>query len=320
MATLVRAAAPHDLPEVGALLLRDAAERAASDGALWPTASDARERIARAFGAEGQEQAASRWLVAEAGGAVVGVARFGAIPCPPIYHLAGGVAFVLFDDTYVSPSAGDDTFAALITAAEREGAAMGAVIFLSACAPFQRAKLQALETAGYRVVTQYLVKHRLAGGPAPASVRAATAADVPAIVAMGACSQQALAAANAKMWTPHADAPARFGAWMHYSLTLADRRILVCGDGARGGFVIAQPVSPFHLPLACAREHVGLIDDFWAAAFASDARDLLAAAECAFVQQRRTSAMAIAPAAWGAKQACLRAAGYGEGNAWMLKG
>ena len=84
--------------------------------------------------------------------------------------------------------------------------------------------------------------------------------------------------------------------------------------------MIAQTASPFHLPLACSRAHVGLIDDFWAAAFGADARDLLAAAECAFEQQGRTSAMAIAPAAWSAKQASLRDARYGDGNAWLLKG
>ena len=239
---------------------------------------------------------------------------------PPIYALASGLAFVLFDDTCVSQAASDDALAPLIAAAEREGAAMGASIFLAACAPFQRAKMRALEAAGYGVVTHYLVKHCLIGGEVPASVRAATAADVPAIVAMGARSQQVLAAANARMWTPHAEAPARFGAWMQYSLSLSDRRIFVRGEAERGGFVIAQPTSPFHVPLACSRAHVGLIDDFWAAGFGADASDLLAAAECAFVQQGRTSAMAIAPAAWPAKQASLRAAGYGDGNAWLLKG
>lgn len=319
MATSVRLATADDLPAIAALLLQEAAERSASDPALWPVAGDARQRIEAAFADELRAQGPSRWLVAEAKGAVAGVARFGVIPCPPIYQLGGGFAFVLFDDTYVSPAAPDDAFAGLIAAAERQGRAMGAVIFLAACAPFQRAKMQALAAAGYGVVTCYLVKHGLAIGDVPASVRAATAEDVPAIVAMGVRSQQVLAAANARMWTPHAEAPARFGAWMQYSLSLSDRRIFVCGEAERAGFVIAQPASPFHLPLACGREHLGLIDDFWAAAFGADARDLLAAAEHAFVQQGRTSAMAIAPAAWPAKQASLRAAGYGEGNAWLLK-
>jgi hypothetical protein len=171
------------------------------------------------------------------------------------------------------------------------------------------------------------VKHGLGDNTLSASVRAATPLDVPAIVAMGAESQKALCKGNARMWTPHPDAPARFGAWMHYSLTSQDRRIFVAGERELGGFVIAQPTSPFHLPLASRSEHVGLIDDFWSSEFAeaSDsrempyARDLLASAEGEFVQRGRTSAMVVCPAAWRAKQDLLRACGYRDGNAWMLK-
>jgi hypothetical protein len=134
-------------------------------------------------------------------------------------------------------------------------------------------------------------------------VRAATPADVPAIVAMGARSQKALCQANARMWTPHPEAPARFGAWMHYSLNLTDRRIFVHGEHEFGGFVIAQPISPFHMPLTSRSEHLGLIDDFWASEFAQatgwrdfpNAKDLLASAEAEFIQRGRTSAMAICP-------------------------
>ena len=315
MPTRVRSATPDDLAAIGVLLLQDAAERAASDGDLWPLATDAAQRISDAFSNEVQNAGPFRWLVAEAAGAVVGVARLGVIPCPPIYHLAGGLAFVLFDNTCVSGSAPGDALALLIRAAEREGEALGAVIFLAACASFQREKQSALESAGYSIVTQYLVKHRLSNGAAPASVRAALPGDVPAIVAMGAEAQQALFRANAKMWKPHPEAPARFGAWMHYSLTLTDRRIFVSGEPESVGFVIAQPTSPFHLPLTSQREHLGLIDDFWAPAFAAamerresaDAQDLLVAAQLEFVRRGRTSAMAICPAAWQSKQDFLRA-------------
>jgi hypothetical protein len=280
---LVRTATPGDMAAASALLLQDAATRAASDGALWVPAVDAAQRVAR----------------------------------------AGGLALLLFDETSVSRAAPDGAFAGLIEAAEREGAAMGAVIQLAACAAFQQEKRRALEAAGYGVVTQYLVNHRLADRPASHSaVRAASTADVPAIVAMGAEAQAALCQANAKMWTPHPDAPARFGAWMQYSLTLPDRRILVAGASKPSGFVIAQPVSAFHLPLTCEREHLGLIDDFWASAFAtasSDAGDLLSAAEMEFVQRGRTSAMAICPRDWRAKYAILSAHGYIDANTWMLK-
>ena len=324
---LVRPAMPADLAAISALLLQDAADRAVSDGALWVPATDAAQRVARAFADEVQDGRTGRWLVAEAAGAVVGVVRLGVTPCPPIYHLAGGLALVLFDETCVSRSAPDGAFAALIDACEREGAAMGAVIQLAACASFQIEKRRALEAAGYGVVTEYLVKHGLADGTASqSSVRVASSADIPAIVAMGGEAQKALYQANAEMWKPHPDAPARFGVWMQYSLTLADRRVLVFGAGEPCGFVIAQPVSAFHLPLTCARDHIGLIDDFWASAFAaleasalSDASALLAAAEAEFVRRGRTSAMAICPAVWHAKQDILRAHGYGDGNTWMLK-
>lgn len=327
MPTIVRPATLDDLAAISALLLQDAAERAASDGDLWPLATDAVRRIAQSFSNEVLGDGSARWLIAEADGAVVGVARFGVIPCPPIYHLAGKLAFVLFDDTYVRGSAPDDVLASLIAAAERKGREMGAVILLAACALFQRGKLSALQAGGYDVVTHYLVKHRLSDRAAPASVRAATPADVPAIVAMGARSQESLRKANAKMWKPNPDAPARFGAWMQYSLSLQDRRIFVIGERELGGFVIAQPTSPFHTPLALRSEHLGLIDDFWTPEFAqtdgsrefSTAKDLLASAEAEFVQRGRTSAMTICPAEWRAKQDLLRACGYRDGNAWMLK-
>lgn len=327
MPTIVRPATLDDLAAISALLLQDAAERTASDGDLWPLASDAVQRIAQAFSNEVRGDGSTRWLIAEADGAVVGVARFGVIPCPPIYHLAGQLAFVLFDDTFVNGSAPGDALASLIAGAERAGEAMSAVIFIAACAPFQRRKQRTLESAGYDVVTHYLVKHRLSNGAPPASVRAATPADVPSIVAMGARSPEALCQANAQMWTPHLDAPVRFGAWMHYSLTLQDRRIFVVGERDLGGFVIVQPISPFHLPLTSERENLGLIDDFWAPEFAqetgrrdvSTAKDLLASAEFEFIQRGRTSTMVICPIKWRSKHDSLRACGYGGGNAWMLK-
>lgn len=325
--SLVRPASADDLASIGELLVQDAAERAAHDRSLWPTTADAAQRIAQALGDEVAGGGSVRWLVAEAGGVVTAVARFGLIPCPPIYHLAGGSAFVLLEDTHASASAPADALASLIAAAEREARAMGAVIFLAACAPFQRTKLRALEAAGYSVVTQYLVKHELARGPLSAAVRPAAAPDVADIVAMSAKSQRALCEANAQMWKPHPDAPARFAAWMTYSLTLVDRRIFVSSEGDQGGFVIAQPVSPFHMPLSSARGHMGLIDDFWAASFAateaangSQARDLLNAAEIEFGRRGMTSAMLICPAAWPAKNRSVRSHGYRDGTTWMLKG
>jgi hypothetical protein len=327
MPVLVRPARPGDLAAVCALLLRDAADRATSDGALWVPATDAAQRVAGAFSEEVPEGRTVRWLVAEVANVVVGVVRFGVIPCPPIYHLAGGLALLLFDETCVSSLAPEGALAALIEAAEREGAAMGAVIQLAACAAFQLGKCRAFEAAGYAIVTQYLVKHGFADGSASRSpVRVAAPADIPAIVAMGVEAQKALCEANAKMWKPHPDAPTRFGAWMQYSLRLPDRRILVFDAGEPSGFVIAQPASALHVPISCERSHIGLIDDFWASAFAaadalssSDASMLLCAAEAEFVRRGRTSTMAICPKDWRAKNDVLRGRGYVDGNTWMLK-
>ncbi|MDZ4741027.1 MAG: GNAT family N-acetyltransferase [Alphaproteobacteria bacterium] len=328
MPTRVRPATPGDLEAICALLLQDGAERAASDGNLWPLATDSVQRIAVEFTNEVQNEGPFHWLVAEAAGAVVGVARLGVIPCPPIYHLAGQLAFVLFDDTTVSRLAPEDALALLIVAAEREGEALGAVTFIAACAPFQREKLRTLESAGYGIVTRYLVKHRLSNGVSPISVRAASSADIAAIVAMGGEAQNMLFQANAQMWKPHPEAPSRFSAWMHYSLTLPDRCIFIDDGHESAGFVIAQPVSSVHMPVASKRDHIGLIDDFWAPEFATAttgrvstfASDLLAAAEFEFTRRGKTSAMAISPATWRSKQHFLREHGYCDGNAWMLKG
>lgn len=78
-------------------------------------------------------------------------------------------------------------------------------------------------------------------------------------------------------------------------------------------------------PATASDADVGLIDDFWAEAFAgvggeAEARDLLAAAESAFAARGRSSAMIICPVAWAAKQRFLRGQDYRDGNAWFLKG
>jgi hypothetical protein len=258
------------------------------------------------------------------GGSIVAVARVGIIPCPPIYHLAGKLVSLLFEETCSSPTAPGDAWPKLIAAAERESEAMGAVSYLAACAPAQRQKRNALEAA---IVTHYLVKHRLEVGSGSTSVRAAAQADVPGIVALNARSQHALSQANARMWEPHPEAPARFGGWMQHSLTLSDRRIFVTSGRELAGFIIAQRVSPFHLPLTVSSAHLGLVDDFWATDFESTgdavsstvAKDLLAEAEAELARRGRTSAMVIVPAVRQAKSEFLEASGYRVANAWMLK-
>jgi hypothetical protein len=327
MSLHVRRATATDVAAVVALLLEDAAERKTLDPRLWPLAANAADCVQQRFAKEVNGESQIRWLVAESSGALVGVVRAGVVPVPPIYQFAGQVASLLFEETYAAKSAPLDVYSALIAMAEKETGTMNAISYLAACAPSQERKLRAFEAAGYRIVTHYLVKHNLSDHQLIDSVRPASPQDVPGIVALGARSQQSLCGANARMWTPHPEAPTRFGAWMQYSLTLPDRRIFVSGADPLDGFVIAQPPSQFHLPLTAPNDHLGLIDDFWSTEFdaaqtpnQASAKDLLATAEHEFRVRGRTSAMVITAAAPQPKQDFLRTSGYRDANAWMLKG
>ena len=320
----IRLATQDDAPAIVGLLLEDATERRALDTPLWPIAADARERAGATVATEAKGEGTVRWLLADVGHAIVGVSRAGTIPCPPIYQNAGQPTSFLFEETFVARHAPGDTWPLLIAEAERTTSSLGASVFLAACAPAQREKRRALEAAGYGIVTNYLVKHGLMGHPPP-SVRSASADDVPSIVTLTTQSLASLQEANPKMWTPHPEAAPRFATWMNYSLTLPDRRIFVAED--RRGFIIAQSPGAFHVPQTSPRDHLGLVDDFWSEDFTAPSpprysdrtMDLLSAAELEFVNRGRTTTMVICPAARQPKQDFLRASGYRDGNAWMLK-
>jgi hypothetical protein len=185
------------------------------------------------------------------------------------------------------------------------------------------------ERQGYEPVTLYMAKSGLADRPAPADVRPAGSEDVPGIVRLSADHRRTLSELNPRFWPVHPDADSRFDGWMRYSLTLKDRDMLVGGPpGAVVGYIIAQPISPLHMPAGHELHGTGVIDDFYDRDFAGVARiadgggtaaDLLVAAESAFARRGVSTALAVCPTAWTSKAALLERAGYRTAKLWMLK-
>lgn len=321
----MRIATAADLDGIVAAALRDAERRARLDPLLWPVAADAAPRIAAAVASSlNKPNGAFHWLVGEAGGAIAAFAHIAIIPPPPIYDLGGKPAGILLDDSAVIDEKDWDV---LVAGAERFMAERGAVRAIAACEAANANKREALDARRYRAVTEYRVKHGLESG-APAGARPATSDDLSQICALGARARQMHCDANARMWTAHPDAEARFRMWMAHSLSLPDRTISVSpATGAISGFIVAQPAGPFQLPVTADGADIGLIDDFhveapggspafWDSACAAA---LLAAAEDDFARRGKTCAMAICPAGRAGKLAVLQVAGYRPANLWLLK-
>jgi hypothetical protein len=329
MTVSIKPATVDDLTAMTDLLLADAEQRRAMNPALWPLAGDARARIEAAVRAGLAADASPKqvWLLAEAGGRAVGIAHGMIVPVPPIYNVATPPGLLL-DDCYAAPDAMAGTADALLTAMEAALQEAGAFSLIASC-PAAGPWRALYERQGYEAVTLYMAKGGLAERPAPEGVRLATAADVAGIVRLSADHRRTLFALNARFWPVHPDADSRFGAWMGYSLTLKDRDMFVAGaPGAVDGYVIAQPISPLHIPAGHDLRATGVIDDFYDGDFAgvaavsgdgARALDLLAAAESAFARRGVKTALAVCPAAWTSKAALLELAGYGTAKMWMLK-
>ena len=141
--------------------------------------------------------------------------------------------------------------------------------------------------------------------------------------------RKALAEVNPRFWHIHPEADGRFDAWMRRSLTLKDRDMFVAAAGGEvHGYIIAQPCSPFLIPIAHDVAAIGVIDDFYDEDFAtvsavsnsgSHGEDLLAAAESSFAQRGVDSALVVCPAAWPSKVSLLERRGYRAAKLWMLK-
>ncbi|MCR8724239.1 hypothetical protein [Frigidibacter sp. ROC022] len=329
MPLTLRGATPADIDPMATLLHEDARARQRRDPALWRLADDARQRIVqaltRALG-PGDQPVRQAWWIAEDGARLAGLAHAMHLPVPPIYAGRFGEPGLLLADGALAAGAPPDTGARLRAAAEAGLREAGASLLLSATLP-GGAGQAALARAGYVPLTLYLTKSGLETA-APAGVRAATEADVPAITTLSAANRATLAALD-PFWVPHPEADARFAAWMTRSLTLTDRDMRVAGTGpAMTGYVIAQPATPLHFPAAHDFSGIGVIDDYYATEFADpaalsgsggSAAALLQAAEAACAGRGRDTALVVCPAAWHSKIALLEQAGYAPGLIWMIK-
>lgn len=251
------------------------------------------------------------WFLAERGGETVGVAATGLYPAPPVYRslLAG----LIGDDLF----AGDlDSLFPLLEAAEaflREG---GAAVLVVACPARATERLARLEAQGYRPLTLWMLRPLDPWATRPPAVRPATEADLPTLVRLNAAAQEGKRRANPRFWTPHPEAPARFGAWMRRSLGLPDRDVLVHeGPGGVDGFAIPQPTG---LPPAHDGAGIGTLDDLAADDWATFG-PLLQAADHALAARGCATVQAICPADWPERRAVLEGMGFRTANLWLLK-
>lgn len=316
-----------DLPAMRSLLLADAQARAAVDAALWPVAETAAEKIAAALrpvlsGAELPFY--QSWLVAEAGGAICGLAHGILLPVPPIYAGAFGPPGLIMEDCYVAPDAPEGTDAALLAAAEADLIAAGAQILLTSSVT-GGAWEPAIAARGYVPLTAYLARSGLrAPEPAP-ELRPARAEDVPAIVGLSAEHRQVLVDLE-PFWEPHPEADPRFGAWMTKSLSLTDRDMVVTGAEEVVGYAISHPATPLHFPPAHDITAIGVIDDYYhrefhdpAARQGTGAAALLRAAEAARQARGGAAVLVVCPSDWASKIAVLEGEGYRTAITWHIR-
>jgi len=330
MSVAIRSAEPADIAEMAGLLVEDARGRRALNPVLWAMAGDARDRVAEAVAAAlapDEQPFRQKWLLAEAGGTLVGIAHSMLLPVPPIYAGQWGDPGLLLEDCVLAPSSPPGTDAALLAAAETDLRAAGAELLLASSVP-GGAWQSCFDAHGYEPLTLYLSK-RLAGEADRADlVRSAGDEDIEDIVGLSASNRRILSGLD-PFWTPHPQADSRFGNWMRRSLTLTDRDMMVAGlAGELAGYCIAQPASPLHFPPAHDIGATGVVDDWFHRDFADplSVRDggrgasaLLRAAEAAFAGRGYKSVFVVCPAAWSSKRSVLEEAGYTTALVWMIK-
>lgn len=330
MSVTIRQASPGDLPQMIPLLVTDAEQRHARDPLFWAMAekpSDRLERMLKAALMPADSTLRQQWLVAETDGRLLGLAHSVLVPVPPIYAGSQGPPGLLLEDCVVAEDAPPATHRQLIEAAERDLQEAGAKILLASSVSDGPLEAHYSE-AGYVPLTLYLSKSGLGGWEGVAKVRPATADDVPGIVEQSARHRSVLAKLD-RFWEPHAEADERFRNWMRRSLTLADRDMLVSVSAGRvDGYIIAQPATALHFPSAHDIRAVGVIDDYFHAAYADSsalsdehqgAVDLLRQAEAAFCRRGIQAAMVVCPAAWRSKRAGLEMNGYTSAIKWLIK-
>lgn len=258
------------------------------------------------------------WLLTETS-TDIAVARIAVIPPPPIYDLKGGLAGIVLGTWRVTD----------IEPIDRHLRDRGAAVLVMDCAANDESKRSQLKARGYIATTHYMLKTDIAPQAPTPTVRAATDADIPTLVAFNREGRERLHEANPAFWTSHPDADARFALWMKLSLTMRDRVLFVSENaGHPTGFVIAQPPSPIQVPITLDETKIGVIDDFHCTSFGASlrdsqdpapARELLTTAEADPLKRGRAAAVAICPAAWPAKAYLLEMAGYKTLHTWFVR-
>tara|TARA_R110002049_G_scaffold44333_2_gene129754 strand:- start:15078 stop:16073 length:996 start_codon:yes stop_codon:yes gene_type:complete len=326
----IRPADTRDIRAMIPLLLQDAAAREARNNQLWAVDPQAAARLDATLTATLQNETPAfrqHWLIAEDAGRVVGLAHSILLPVPPIYAGEFGPPGLIMEDCCIAPGAPDGTLAVLVQAAQDDLVAAGARVVIGASVP--DGVFAAEYTArGYEPLTLYLTKSDLRRAAPQSDMRAAQAADVPQIVAASARHRQIIADLD-DFWTTHPDADARFGSWMHKSLTLQDRDMVVAeAEGQLEGYAIAQPASALHIPPAHDPAKIGFIDDYYHDDYAdpavlepdsAGASGLLAAAEGASAARGDVAALVVCPAAWDSKVALLARNGYSVAQTWFIR-
>ena len=330
MPIVVRPATVTDLPDIVALLLGIALRRNAANPEIWPLADNASDRVLDVVqaGIDGTDGAPKElWHVAEASGQVVGVSRAMMLPIPPIYAGLLGLPGLILDDFAVADVAEPNTGQALLQATETALIKAGAGFFLVSSVACDTPRRE-LYTLGYAPITLYVAKTGLTRTETPTDVRPAALKDVPEIVTSSAKHRAKLAEISA-FWIPHSEADSRFWDWMEYSLTLADRDMMVV-DHPNGqlGYIIAQAIADFLIPMGHSRENLGVLDDFYDDDFAKitgeltetpNAEALLSAAENALAKRGYQTTFVVCPAGWPSKRSMLERHGYSIAKTWHIK-
>ncbi|MEM8730726.1 MAG: hypothetical protein AAGF79_12485 [Pseudomonadota bacterium] len=329
MSLSLRPVEPADVPAVAPVLVAEAQRRAGLNGRLWAVSAVAAQRTETALRAalDAGHPVRQFWQLAEVAGQLGGLGHAMRLPVPPIYKGAFGAPGLILADSLVTAQAPPETAAALMGALEADLRSDGAELIVAAALPGGPWH-GAIGSAGYKDLTLYYSKHLDAPVPAPATVRPAGPQDIAGIVSASARNRAILEALN-PFWDRHPEADARFESWMCKSLTLSDRDMMVPRvGGQRTGYAIAQPAGPLHVPPAHESAHIGFLDDFYHDAFAdpealsadsSDARDLLTAAESAFVARGYKTTLVVCPDAWSSKRTLLETAGYAPALIWGKK-
>lgn len=330
MAVSIEPAELSDLSAIVDLLIEDARQRQAEDQVLWKLAADARTKVTSTLKAAMENENPpfrEQWLLARAGEKIVGLAHTVLLPVPPIYAGEFGPPGLIMQDSYVSKDAPEDTYLSLLTTAETDLIEAGAKVLLASSAQASPWAAKFL-AQNYEPLTLYLAKTDLMKDDQVGSVRAATEADVPAIVKASNTNRKILFGLDA-FWKPHADANPRFRDWMAFSLELPDRDMFVSdANGDFEGYIVSQPVTPLHIPASHDLGQTGIIDDYFHSDFkdpeklkncGSGAADLLKSAEAALKGRGCNTILVVCPAAWKSKIQLLESADYKNAITWFKK-